>query len=260
MDVENIYQHFRKEEQPFIQQVLDWIDQVDGQYAPVLTPYLDPREQYIMQTLVASSVVQVAFHSAITSAERKRAIIYPDYYEVTAEDFEEKLFEIHYAHKFASINHSQILGSLMGAGIKRNALGDIITDGVRFQFALASSVAHYVALQIDHIGRQAVQLALIEPAELVHPIDESQIESTTIVSFRLDNVVANVYNISRQRAKQLVQNGRVKVNFAEVVRPDFTLAQFDIVSVRGFGRFYIKKIGSKTKKDRYRIDLSVLRK
>lgn len=260
MDLSQIYQHFRPEEQPFIQQVNDWLSQVEMQYAPVLTPYLDPREQYILETLSKRAGIHYQFAVVIPEAERKRALIYPDYYEPCTDDFEESLLEVVYASKFMTLNHSQILGSILGTGIKRSTVGDIITDGTTFQVEVTASVADYLCLQVDKIGKNKAQLKAITPDELIEPIDETSRESTTIVSFRLDNVVANVYNIPRQRAKQLVQNGRVKVNFAETTRPDFSLAPFDIVSVRGFGRFYITRIGSKTKKDRYRVDLSVLRK
>lgn len=260
MKVEQLYQHFRREEQPFIQQVANWIEQVEMQYAPVLTYYLDPRERYIMETMVSSTELKVQSYSALPCAERQRALLYPDYFVPEAEDFEEQIYQIDYAHQFGTIKHHQILGAIMHCGIRREVLGDIITDGVHYQFAVTESMGDYLAMQVTQIGRKTVHLKKIINNQILQPIDESQRESTTIASFRLDNVVANVYNIPRQHAKQLVQNGRVKVNFSPMNRSDFQLACDDIVSIRGYGRFRITKIGSKTRKDRYHIDFSVLRK
>ena len=48
----NVYQHFRADERSFIDSVGDWIEQVQGQYAPYLTDFLDPRQSYILETLV----------------------------------------------------------------------------------------------------------------------------------------------------------------------------------------------------------------
>lgn len=48
----NVYQHFRPDERPFIDTVEDWIEQVTMQYAPLLTEFLDPRQAYILETLV----------------------------------------------------------------------------------------------------------------------------------------------------------------------------------------------------------------
>lgn len=46
----NVYQHFRADERSFIDSVGDWIEQVQGQYAPYLTEFLDPRQSYILET------------------------------------------------------------------------------------------------------------------------------------------------------------------------------------------------------------------
>ena len=51
---DDIYQHYRPEEQPFIDKVFGWIDQVDLTYAPYTTVFLTPREKMIVEQLVAS--------------------------------------------------------------------------------------------------------------------------------------------------------------------------------------------------------------
>jgi hypothetical protein len=48
----NVYQHFRADERSFIDSVGDWIEQVQSQYAPYLTDFLDPRQSYILETLI----------------------------------------------------------------------------------------------------------------------------------------------------------------------------------------------------------------
>jgi len=85
-------------------------------------------------------------------------------------------------------------------------------------------------------------------------------EKTTVSSLRLDNLISTVYNISRQRSKQLIESGKVKINWSENLRPDFPLELLDIISVRGFGRIQIQELEGKTKKDKYRLLLGVLRK
>ena len=50
----SIYQHFRPEEKEFIDQALNWIDQVKNSYAPKLTDFLDPRQQQILSFLTGN--------------------------------------------------------------------------------------------------------------------------------------------------------------------------------------------------------------
>ena len=48
----SIFQHFRKEEQDFIRKVESWVTSCQEQYAPILTPFLDPRQQFIVEAIV----------------------------------------------------------------------------------------------------------------------------------------------------------------------------------------------------------------
>ena len=50
----DIYQHFRQEEQPVITMLLDKVNQAGRNYAPVLTHFLNPREQYILEVIAGS--------------------------------------------------------------------------------------------------------------------------------------------------------------------------------------------------------------
>lgn len=77
----NVYQHFRKDEHPFIDTVGDWLEQVEMQYAPYLTDFLDPRQAYILETLIRqNSDLSFTFYGGYEQAERKRCLIYPAYY------------------------------------------------------------------------------------------------------------------------------------------------------------------------------------
>lgn len=51
----DIYQHFRKDEEPFIDQALEWKRIVAEQYWMKLTDFLDPREQVILQSVIGQS-------------------------------------------------------------------------------------------------------------------------------------------------------------------------------------------------------------
>ena len=75
----NVYQHFRQEERPFIDGVADWIEQVQMQYAPYLTDFLDPRQAYIVETMIRQETeLKFQFQGGYQAAERVRCLIYPD--------------------------------------------------------------------------------------------------------------------------------------------------------------------------------------
>src|SRR5699024_12864656 len=90
----NVYQHFRADERSFIDSVGDWIEQVQGQYAPYLTEFLDPRQSYILEALVRQETeLRYSFYVGYEQAERKRCLIFPEYYQPEDEDFEGTLYE-----------------------------------------------------------------------------------------------------------------------------------------------------------------------
>ena len=259
--MEQVYQHFRKEEQPFIDMVESWVVQVQQQYAPYLTDFLDPRQQYIIEMVIGKrGEVRTQFYGGYEAAERKRALIYPDYFQPKLEDFELLLIEVNYPEKFTTLSHGQILGTLVGSGLRREMFGDIMSDGVRWQFYLSESVRDYVLSQVTKVGKTTVRLEQKEYTDLLVPTDDWAVEHDTVSSLRIDTLISSVYNISRQRAKELVSGGKVKLNWATYDRPDFELGLRDILSIRGYGRIQLREIEGKSKKDKWRIEIGVLRK
>src|SRR3954453_20169485 len=100
----SIYQHFRPEEREFIDQVLNWKNYVEHAYVPKLTDFLDPREQQIVKMIIGQQAdIELAFFGGSDHTERKRAFLYPNYYEYNESDFNITLFEVDYAKKFMSL-------------------------------------------------------------------------------------------------------------------------------------------------------------
>ena len=256
----NIMQHFRQAEHAFIQKGEEWIEQVQRQYSFVLTPFLNPREKYILHTLCHHYGVQFFSYSYIENSERARCLIAPEYYVFNPEDFELSLLKVHYQQKFNTLTHSKVLGTLLGEGINRKYLGDIIVNQTGIYFETTKAMKEYLILNIQKMGKVPVQLVESQEKTLCLQNDYS-IENTTISSFRLDNIVATVYNISRQRAKEYIQKECVQVNYAIIAQPDFQISCDDLISVRRYGRCYLTEIDEqKTKKNRFRIQYAVIRK
>lgn len=89
MDNLNVKQHFRPDEGPLIDQIQDWLETVRDQYRPILTWFLNPRQRYILTTMVnQDDQIKVAFNGGFANAEMQRALIFPDYYQPQDSDFE----------------------------------------------------------------------------------------------------------------------------------------------------------------------------
>ena len=258
--VEHLIQHFRKDEQPFIEQVIGWQREVEDRYAPKLTDFLDPRQRFIVESIVhQSSDLKLFTEGLFADAERKRMLIAPSYYEVTEDDFQIGIYSIHYPAKFVQLRHPDVLGALLSIGLDRSKFGDIRLADNTVQFALASEIADYVRAHLTGVGKVKVNVEEVNTTTPYIQNEEQWIESSyTVSSMRLDVVLATVANISRQKAQNLINAGKVKVNWTVREAVAFELQEGDILSARGFGRMKVIMTEGRTKKDKIRLQVGRL--
>ncbi|OIJ13242.1 RNA-binding protein [Anaerobacillus alkalilacustris] len=254
----SIYEHFRKEERPFIDQVLEWKETVKERYVHKLTDFLDPREQQIVKTIIGQDEdIRLAFFGGNITAERKRAFLFPPYLELQDEDFQLAAFQINYPHKFLTLEHRDFLGSLMGLGLKREKFGDINILQDQVQIIVASEISSYVEANLQTIGRASIKLDSIPLSKLVLQTEEWLERTITASSLRLDVVLSEIYQLSRSKITPFIDNKRVKVNWKIIEHPAYQLQNGDYLSVRGLGRSKIITIQGKTKKDKWRLDVGL---
>jgi RNA-binding protein YlmH len=256
----DIYQHFREEERSFIDQVLSWKNEVEIYYQRKLSDFLDPREQFIFSSIIGNnSDLQLEFFGGNEYAERKRAVLAPFYEQITEVYFDLTLLQGTYPSKFVQLTHRDILGSLMSLGVKRSKIGDILLDNGKFQIIADSKMADYIQMNLTQIKRSQVQLTK-ENFENIISKKETWIEKHCITSsLRLDTMIKEIYNISRQKAVECITKGAIKVNFQVVDYPSFTIEEGDMISFQKKGRSKIVKIEGKTKKEKWRTVVAMLK-
>lgn len=256
----SIYQHFRPEEKEFIDQVLEWKREAAEMYAPKLTDFLDPREQEIVQSIVGEQGDTTAFFFGGTDrSERKRAYICPGYFTPLEKDFDTVLYEVNYPDKFVSVTHPQVLGSLMGLGLKRGKFGDILTDGKRVQFLAAAEVGRYIELNFNQIGKTKITLSEKDGQEAIVPEEDWKELAATVSSLRLDAILSAFAKQSRHKVQAAIKGGLVKVNWKQQENPAFECKEGDMLSMRGAGRAKLIAVEGKTKKEKWRIILGMVK-
>lgn len=258
--VEHIIQHFRKDEQPFIERVVGWVREVEERYAPRLTDFLDPRQRFIVTAIVGQyDEIYVHEEGLFEGAERKRMFICPSYFEPTKEDFQITVFSVQYPTKFVQLKHPDVLGALLALGIDRTKYGDIRIEDNNIQLAVATEVADYIRTNVTSIGKVKIQLNELElSTPLIQVIEEWTEKTYTVSSMRLDVILANVFNISREKSQSLIRAGKVKVNWTVREETSFEVQEGDIISSRGYGRIKIMMTAGRTKKEKIRLQIGHL--
>jgi len=251
----SIYQHFRPEEKEFIDLVLNWKTYVEQNYSMKISDFLDPREQFIVQSVIGQNHPDytLSFFGGQQHSERKRMILAPNYLDVSNEDFDIQLLEIQYPTKFVTISHPQVLGSLMSLGLKRSKFGDILVRDDQIQFYVAKEISSYVQMNLISIGKSKVAIREKNLEDAIIVSNEWEEVTFTSPSLRLDAILAHSSKMSRQKSQLLIEQGLVKVNFRTVEQPSYELQEGDLLSARGVGRIKLIEIGDKTKKDKWRI-------
>lgn len=159
------------------------------------------------------------------------------------------------APKFAeTLTHRDYLGALMGLGIRREVLGDIVLqDGAAYLFCL-DSIADYIRDGCTQVKRTAVRAAAVDtlPALLTAPPEKTTL---VVASERLDALVAAVWSLPRSEAKALVADGHVFLDGRSALDPAAALGGGETVSVRGLGRFRFEGSCAETRKGRLRVEI-----
>jgi RNA-binding protein YlmH len=221
-----------------------------GQQRPVLTDFLQTSQLAVLKQMCPG---QVRSFGGYSTSEKQRAFITPDYFDPKAADFNVALFEIDYPRRFARLSHSQILGSLANSGVETSTFGDIVTDGAgQWQFFAEKELTAFFTQQITRIGKAAVKVRSVPLAQLLPVFDDSQSFELVVASLRLDALVGKLTGLPRSRAKAMISQGLVQVNFLPSTRPDAQAELGSTLSIRHYGRWQLQSVQA-TRKGRLRI-------
>ncbi len=159
------------------------------------------------------------------------------------------------SRKFADdLTHRDFLGSLMGLGVRRQVLGDIIIcENCGYLFCL-DTISQYIVENLTQVKHTTVKCSLTDKIPQ-NALPQPENVELIVASARLDAVISAVHNLSRSKAGLLFQQGKVFLNGREEQRASITLKENDKITVRGFGRFIFKGVLRKTKKERLVISL-----
>ena len=157
------------------------------------------------------------------------------------------------SQKFSDdLTHRDFLGSLIGLGIKRETLGDIIIkDNKGYLFCL-DNISKFIIDNLTKVKHTSVSCSFCD--ELPENALPQPVEKTVIVaSLRLDGIISAVYNISRSKSAALIDGEKVFINGKLTKSNSIPLKEDDTISVRGKGRFKFIEISGDTRKGRIRI-------
>ncbi len=154
------------------------------------------------------------------------------------------------SEKYAEeLTHRDYLGAVLGLGIERSLIGDILVGEKRAWFFCLAPAAEIVASGLDQVRRTAVVAEAVGPdvPELRPRFAPLRLN---VSSERLDAVAAAFAGVSRGQAEKLFAAEKVFVNGRMTTDKSARLKEGDILSVRGFGKAVYDGIERETRKNR----------
>ena len=158
--------------------------------------------------------------------------------------------------RFASpIAHRDVLGSLMGLGIERELVGDIVVREEGAYIFCTDKMAHFISTSLTKIGNTDVDCVLSDPPE--GALRKTTQVRVQVTSPRLDAIVAHLFKLSRGDAQTLFRQGKIMVDDSVCEHTDYLLKEGQVISVRGFGRARYLGVESMSKKGKSNLLISL---
>jgi photosystem II S4 domain protein len=157
---------------------------------------------------------------------------------------------------FDSATHRDFLGALLGTGIVREKVGDVIVLGERgAQAIVVPELVEFLQDTLRQVRSVPVKTQQIDLADLKIREPKKKEMVTTEASMRLDAVASAGFGMSRGKMVDLIEAGDVRVNWRDVSSSSYALKTGDLIAIRGKGRVELGEV-MVTKKDRFRINLT----
>lgn len=239
------------EERFLVRRVEELCTLAEARGIPRHTGFLSDREQQLAQAAVHRAGSACArFWGGYPEAERRLLLIEPP-----SAWQEEPIAVLRLQAAGEPLpGHRDHLGAILGLGLERACLGDLLPDpqnaAVFYAFVLEDKAA-LIEAELTSAGRCPVAVTrrdAVPPEILRGP--EREIQEATVSSLRVDAVLAAMLHTSRTRAAEYIAAGRVEINHLPVRGSHETAYVRDLFTVRGLGRYRLAAVGGKSRKDR----------
>ncbi len=243
-----------KEDNILLGNISDKIRQCENQHRVTRSAFLDIRQQSLVEGLCKKEhPVNYRFYGGYEDAERKVILFFPNHMDM--EDMAKMegnpLAVINMNKKSSKeLSHRDYLGSLLGLGIKRETLGDILVREDGTQVIVLAEIEEFILNHYEKAGRtelhlfsETVENIIVPPVKIVEKRD-------TVASLRLDNMIASAFSLSRAKASEGIAGGLVYINGLLCLKSDKLVQEGDKLVFRGKGKCLLKEVLGTSKKDR----------
>lgn len=187
--------------------------------------------------------------NGIFEESERRMISFNNSYKI---DYPIEVIEIINKSNFSKLEHRDYLGTVLSLGIERNKIGDIVVKENKAYLPIIEEISSYVLSNLNSIGRSPVEVRILHDLNKIPSVNFEEL-IINVSSLRADSIVAKISNISRAKALELLESGRVLVDYVKAKDKSQELLKGSRVTIRGKGKYIIGDIIGETRSGKKRV-------
>ena len=148
LDKEILLSHLKREDEKILgDKILDKVEMVISRKSEESTDFLNPHQRKIAKNIIKQiSDVNFVEDGGYKRAERKRITIFPDYLFPDHVHTPVSILKVEGNFDFCRVNHRDYLGALMGLGIKRKLVGDLLVMDDFAQIIVSEELKDFIIM------------------------------------------------------------------------------------------------------------------
>ncbi len=248
-----IFNNDQPDEKLLFSKVLNQVSLCEKKHETSFTDFLDPYRANIYVSAIKTIKnlgLNIAVFGGMQGSERLVIGFSPDYIELANDDFPIDVIKITYDTRFSSgPSHRDLLGSILGLGIQRSKIGDIIIEGSVSYVFVYNDISEYIITNLEKAGRTKMRADKYTGPIQIQDFNEKE-SVMTVSSLRIDTMISHIFKLSRSKAAEYIIAEKVFINWQPVLSLSKNVAVGDVITLRGQGRARIVDIPGRSKKDK----------
>jgi len=241
------------------QNVIKALDKIEGvlkNHDIRTTDFLNPYEQHEVQAgLNHFSDLNYRLEGGYQGAERQVITIFHEYLPPGEVPFGIDLLKVRNKSSFNTLGHRDYLGGILGLGIKREKIGDLLVHEDYAHVIVAKEISEYLVFHLEKVANAPVEVSHDRLSNLSLPEQQGKTVVGSVASLRLDGILALGFKLSRKEAQEAVGKGLAKINHRPVMKTAEEVELKDQISVKGYGRLTVMELGKTTRSGRIKVTL-----
>lgn len=244
-------------ERALLKRMLDLSYRAQKTYSTTYTDFLDP---FLLGKIKSHRLELLGFnllsYGGTPQSERQIIAFAHDEITLQEEEFPIGILKISVGTGIGKpVSHRDYLGAIMGLGIEREKIGDLLIRENEAFVMVHKEILDYILFSLDSISRYGkVTCQEVSPEDILDFQQEYKIFNTTVSSPRADAIISAGFKLSRTSVAKLIASQRALCN-GVIISQASPIEEGDVCTLRGVGKIKIKEIGSLTKKGRLRVEI-----